>query len=61
VYAGVFAALLPTGVPAGHAPLLIAVVFVFAVEAGWYTVVALAFSSRRPRALYARAKAAWTG
>jgi hypothetical protein len=36
-------------------------VFVSAVEAGWYTVVALAFSSRRPRALYARAKAAWTG
>jgi len=30
---------------------------VFAVEAGWYLVVALVFSSATPRAVYARAKA----
>ncbi len=29
---------------------------VFAVEAGWYTIVALAFSARRPRRLYLAAK-----
>jgi len=29
---------------------------IFAIEAGWYTVVALCFSSRRPREVYLRAK-----
>jgi threonine/homoserine/homoserine lactone efflux protein len=29
---------------------------VFAVEFGWYTIVALCFSTRRPRELYLRAK-----
>jgi threonine/homoserine/homoserine lactone efflux protein len=26
------------------------------IEAGWYTIVALCFSSKRPRELYLRAK-----
>ncbi|EGC99367.1 lysine exporter protein LysE/YggA, partial [Burkholderia sp. TJI49] len=29
---------------------------VFGVEFGWYTLVALCFSTRRPRELYLRAK-----
>ncbi|RKP44343.1 LysE family translocator [Trinickia fusca] len=53
-YGSIFAALLPQ-----HPPLWCYFVLpplVFAVEAGWYTVVALCFSSRRPRELYLRAK-----
>ena len=55
VYASIFAALLPKSVPLGL--MLCLPVGVFAVEAGWYTLVALAFSSRRPRQLYLAAKA----
>jgi len=55
VYASIFAALLPKTVPLG---LFLAVpVGVFLVEAGWYAVVALAFSARHPRRLYLAAKA----
>lgn len=54
-YGSIFAALLPQHPPLwcyfGLPPL------VFAIEAGWYTVVALCFSSTRPRQLYLRAKA----
>lgn len=53
-YGSIFAALLPQ-----HPPLWCYFALpplVFAVEAGWYTVVALCFSSRRPRELYLRAK-----
>jgi len=54
VYGSIFAALLPRNPPLwcyiALPPL------VFAVEAGWYTVVALSFSSERPRALYVRWK-----
>jgi len=54
VYGSIFAALLPQNPPLwcyiALPPL------VFAVEAGWYTVVALCFSSERPRALYMRWK-----
>jgi len=53
-YGSIFAALLPQ-----HPPLwcyLILPPMIFAIEAGWYTVVALCFSSRRPRELYLRAK-----
>ena len=53
-YGSIFAALLPQ-----HPPLwcyLILPPMIFAIEAGWYTVVALSFSSRRPRELYLRAK-----
>jgi len=54
VYASIFAALLPKTVPLG---LIFAVpIGVFAVEAGWYTVVALAFSANHPRRLYLAAK-----
>lgn len=54
-YGSIFAALLPQ-----HPPLWCYAVLpplVFAIEAGWYTVVALCFSSKRPRELYLKAKA----
>ncbi len=53
-YGSIFAALLP------HDPPLwcyfVLPPMVFAIEFGWYTLVALGFSSRRPRELYLRAK-----
>jgi threonine/homoserine/homoserine lactone efflux protein len=53
-YASVFAALLPQHPPLGMVlalpPLL------FCLEAGWYALVALAFSAGRPRRLYLGAK-----
>jgi threonine/homoserine/homoserine lactone efflux protein len=54
-YGSIFAALLPQ-----HPPLwsyFALPPLVFAVEAGWYTVVAMYVSSRRPREMYAKAKA----
>ncbi len=55
VYASIFAALLPKAVPV---ELLLALpVGVFLVEAGWYAIVALAFSARQPRKVYIAAKA----
>jgi threonine/homoserine/homoserine lactone efflux protein len=55
VYASIFAALLPKTIPLG---LVFALpVGVFAVEAGWYTIAALAFSARHPRRVYLAAKA----
>jgi threonine/homoserine/homoserine lactone efflux protein len=54
VYASIFAALLPRAVPLG---LVVALPLgVFAVEAGWYAIVAFAFSARHPRRLYLAAK-----
>ncbi|MHB8633546.1 MAG: LysE family translocator [Thermoplasmatota archaeon] len=53
VYGGIFAALLPSPAPA-WAPAL--PLLIFPVEAGWYTVVALAFSGARPRRTYLRLK-----
>ncbi|MBB4235273.1 LysE family translocator [Rhizobium esperanzae] len=54
VYASLFAALLPRTVPLD---LMIALPLgVFAVEAGWYSIVAFAFSARHPRRLYLAAK-----
>ena len=54
VYASVFAALMPPAPPLWFflalPPLL------FLIEAGWYAVVALAFSAGGPRAAYLRAK-----
>ncbi len=53
-FGSIFVALLPA-----HAPAWVyvaAVVIVFFNEIGWYTVVALLFSSARPRAAYMRAK-----
>jgi len=53
-YGSIFAALLPQ-----HPPLwcyLVLPPMVFAIEAGWYTIVALCFSSRRPREYYLKVK-----
>lgn len=50
VYASIFAALLPA-----HPSLWLALAIppmVFSIEAGWYSIVAIAFSSNRPRAIY---------
>jgi threonine/homoserine/homoserine lactone efflux protein len=55
VYASIFAALLPASPPAWM--LLALPLLLFLVEAGWYALVALAFSASHPRALYLRAKA----
>jgi threonine/homoserine/homoserine lactone efflux protein len=52
VYSSVFAALLPASTPLWM--LIVLPLAVFAVETSWYVVVALAFSTRRPRELYAR-------
>ena len=53
-YGSIFVALLPQHPPVwcyfALPPL------VFAIEAGWYTIVALCFSSQRPREIYLRAK-----
>jgi threonine/homoserine/homoserine lactone efflux protein len=53
-YGSIFVALLPQ-----HPPLWCYFALpplVFAIEAGWYTVVAISFSSQRPREMYLRAK-----
>jgi len=55
-YASVFAALLPQ-----HPPLWCQLALppcIFLIESGWYTLVALGFSSSRPRAWYLRMKTA---
>ncbi|MBI3451739.1 MAG: LysE family transporter [Rhodospirillales bacterium] len=54
VYAGIFATLLPTE-PSGWVFATLPPL-VFSVEAGWYAVVAVAFSASRPRAAYLRSK-----
>ncbi len=54
VYASIFVSLLPRELPASvmvGLPLLI-----FAIEAGWYSLVALALSAPSPRAAYLRSK-----
>jgi len=53
-YGSIFVALLPQ-----HPPMWCYFAlppFVFVIETGWYTVVALCFSSQRPRELYLRAR-----
>jgi threonine/homoserine/homoserine lactone efflux protein len=55
VYASVFAAFLPAAASVGFDFALVAIVFV--IEAGWYSTVALALSSERPRRAYLRYKA----
>lgn len=54
VYASVFIALLPREVPLWVVVTL--PLTVFCIEAGWYSIVALALSARAPRALYLRSK-----
>ena len=52
VYGSIFATLLPATPPVW---MLVAIpVGVFTIETGWYFLVALAFSTRRPRELYLR-------
>lgn len=55
VYASIFAALLPASPPWALIGLLPPAIFV--VEAGWYAVVALAFSATGPRRIYIGFKA----
>lgn len=54
VYASVFASLLPAAAPTGLVAALPPLVF--AIEAGWYALVALALSAPGPRARYLAAK-----
>jgi threonine/homoserine/homoserine lactone efflux protein len=55
VYASVFISLLPQEVPL--AAMLVLPPAIFCIEAGWYSVVALALSAPSPRAAYLRWKA----
>ena len=54
IYGSIFAALLPPDVSGSLALILIAVVF--AIECGWYAIVAYVLSSTSPRAAYLRYK-----
>ena len=54
VYASVFAAFLPPHYGIAFAAVLLTSVFL--LEAGWYTLVALALSAEQPRAAYMRGK-----
>jgi threonine/homoserine/homoserine lactone efflux protein len=54
VYASIFTALLPPD--HAHWVALVILPAVFAIEAGWYALVAIAFSAPRPRQTYLRAK-----
>lgn len=54
VYGSIFAAFLPPQVPVWTFVVLLPAIF--AIEAGWYTIVALVFSADRPRAVYLRWK-----
>jgi threonine/homoserine/homoserine lactone efflux protein len=55
IYASIFAAFLPSDLP-GWA-FIVLPALIFAVEAGWYTIVAVVFSAPRPRAAYLQSKA----
>jgi len=55
VYASVFVSLLPAEVPV--LVMLVLAAVIFAIEAGWYAIVALALSAPSPRAAYLRWKA----
>jgi threonine/homoserine/homoserine lactone efflux protein len=54
VYASVFVSLLPPEI--SLSVILILPLVIFAIEAGWYAVVALALSAPSPRAAYLRWK-----
>ena len=54
VYGGIFAALLPPS-PPGWMVLVMPPLF-FAIECGWYSIVALLFSADRPRRAYLGSK-----
>jgi threonine/homoserine/homoserine lactone efflux protein len=54
VYTSIFAALLPASPPMWM--LVVTPPLIFAIEAGWYSIVAFGFSTRGPRASYLAAK-----
>ena len=54
VYGSIFAALLPVDPPSWMTLALPPLIFM--IEAGWYTIVALAFSATRPQRAYLHAK-----
>ena len=54
VYASIFASLLPRDAPVSI--LLTLPLLVFAIEVGWYALVALALSAPMPRSAYLRSK-----
>jgi threonine/homoserine/homoserine lactone efflux protein len=54
VYASVFVSLLPREIPLSVTLILPPIIF--AIEAGWYAIVALALSAPSPRAAYLRSK-----
>lgn len=54
VYASIFAAFLPKTIPLG---VIVGLpIGIFAIEFGWYAIVAMAFSARGPRQVYLSAK-----
>lgn len=55
-YGSIFAALLPAS--PGPVMTVVLALAVFAIEIGWYSIVALVLSAAGPRAFYLRAKAA---
>src|SRR5262245_19475238 len=54
VYASIFTAVPPPAQPAWSPAALLPLIF--ALEAGWYAIVAIAFSAERPRRGYLRSK-----
>ncbi|HTH48612.1 MAG TPA: LysE family translocator [Candidatus Limnocylindria bacterium] len=54
VYGSIFAALLPRDLP--RYLTIILPLFVFLIEAGWYSIVALVLSSSAPRSIYLKSK-----
>ncbi len=54
VYGSIFAALLPANFP--DSAFYVLPFLIFLVEAGWYSIVAIVFSSETPRSAYLRSK-----
>ena len=54
IYVAIFAAFMPQAMPAWGFAILLPLILM--VEFGWYAIVALAFSTARPRAAYLGAK-----
>jgi threonine/homoserine/homoserine lactone efflux protein len=54
VYASIFAAMLPSGQTWSSAFVIVSLIF--AIETGWYALVAIAFSAEGPRNGYLRSK-----
>ncbi len=54
VYGSIFAALLPAYLPMWSGAVLL--LSVFTIEAGWYIIVAMTFSAKKPRSVYLNSK-----